>query len=178
MKINVPDQRVGIFISGGLDSALLYHLILKEKKDVVPLLVFKNNPQYFAARQVIDYLQKLHGTTVEPILLTKRDIKSAFKEAIYLGIELMYVGVIKEMEEFLVDWDPVDFKDTQWVLGPFKDLDKSQIVNMIVEEQVSELFSLTKSCAEPVDQRCGRCNRCRERQWGFEQLGLTDPGVL
>ena len=29
MQINVPDAKVGIFISGGLDSALLYYFLLK-----------------------------------------------------------------------------------------------------------------------------------------------------
>ena len=178
MKINVPTGRVGIFISGGLDSALLYHLILKENKDVVPLLVFKNNEQYNRARDVIQYLQDLHQVNCEPILLINKDIRVAIKEAIGTGFDLVYLGVIKELEEFLVGWKPNNFSDTQWAKGPLKDLDKSQVVDLIVKNNVAHLFSITHSCASLPIGRCNQCNRCRERAWGFKQLGLTDPGTL
>ena len=178
MKINVPTGRVGIFISGGLDSALLYHLILKERKDVVPLLVLKTNEQYNCARGVISYLQQLHSIHVEPVLLSNKDIKIAIREAIGLGFGTMFFGVIKEMEEFLVDWKPNNFVDNAWIRGPLKDLDKSQIVDLVIKNNVEHLFSITHSCATQGVGRCGVCNRCRERHWGFEQLGLTDPGNL
>jgi len=178
MKIDVANGPAGVFISGGLDSSLLYHLILKENKDVVPLMVFKNNVQYYCARRVITYLQDLHGACVEPILLHNKDIRAAFKEAIDRGFRTMYVGVIKELDEFLINWEPNNFKDTEWVKGPFKDLDKKQIVQLTIEQGVEDLFLITRSCVEPHQERCNVCNRCRERRWGFEQLGLTDPGVL
>lgn len=178
MKIAVPDGRVGIFISGGLDSALLYHLILKENKDVVPLLVFKNNPQYNYARDVIHHLQTLHQTYREPILLRNKDVRTALKEAVGSGFDLIYLGVTKELEEFLVDWQPNNFTDTQWVRGPFKDMDKSQVVQLAVDNQAEFLFSITHSCAAQPVGRCGTCNRCRERSWAFSLLGLTDPGKI
>lgn len=178
MNINVPPGRVGIFISGGLDSALLYHLILLNNKTVIPLLVFKNNEQYNRAREVITYLQKCHGTHVEPILLKNKDIRLGVLEAIKMGFSLMFVGVIEEKKEFLVGWAPNNFKDTQWVHGPLKNLDKSQIIDLVIKHNMEHLFLITHSCASQGEGRCNTCNRCRERQWGFESLGLTDPGKL
>ncbi len=173
VKINI-----GVFVSGGLDSALLYHLMLKEQHDVVPLLVFKNNTQYFTAIRVINYLQSLHNIHVESVLLKNQDIRKAIKEAIGFGFNLMYVGVIKELDEFLTGWTPNNFKETEWVKGPLQDLDKGQIVQRIVDEKIEDLFLITRSCVEPGPARCKECNRCRERQWGFAQVGLTDPGIL
>lgn len=178
VKINVPTGQIGIFVSGGLDSALLYHLILKENKQVVPLLVFKNNQQYNYARGVIQYLQDLHQTRSSPVLLRNKDIKLAIREAIGLGFTHMFVGVTKELEEFLIDWEPNNFKDTDWVSGPFKDLDKSQVIQLTIDNRAEHLFSITHTCAAQAVGRCNVCNRCRERSWGFSQLGLTDPGVL
>lgn len=178
MKINVPAGRVGIFVSGGLDSAILYHLILKENKDVVPLLILKNNEQYNRAWAVVQYLQQLHNAHCEPILLRNKEIRAAIREAIGYGFNLMYLGVIKELEEFLVGWEPNNFADTDWVVGPFKDMDKSQIIQLVIDNNVEQLFSISHSCAELPIGRCNHCNRCRERAWGFSQLGLTDPGVM
>lgn len=178
MKINVPTGRVGIFVSGGLDSAVLYHLILKENKNVVPLLMLKNNEQYNRAWAVVQYLQALHDAHCEPILLRNKDIRLAIREAIGRGFSLMYLGVIKELDEFLVGWEPNNFSDTEWVVGPFKDLDKSQIVQLAIDNGAEELFLITHSCAEQATGRCLQCNRCRERSWGFSRLGLTDPGVM
>jgi 7-cyano-7-deazaguanine synthase in queuosine biosynthesis len=178
MKFDVPAGKVGIFISGGLDSAVLYHLILKENKNVIPLLMLKNNEQYNRAWAVIQYLQKLHNTHSEPVLLRNKDIRPAIRESIGLGFGLMYLGVIKELAEFLIDWEPNNFSDSEWVVGPFKDLDKSQIVQLAIDHDVEHLFLITHSCAEQAFGRCNHCNRCRERSWGFNQLGLTDPGVM
>lgn len=178
MKIDVPAGKVGIFISGGLDSAVLYHLILKENKNVVPLLILKNNEQYNRAWAVIRYLQTLHNTHSEPILLRSKDIRLAIREAIGQGFSLMYLGVIRELDDFLIGWEPNNFSDSEWVVGPLKDLDKSQIVQLAIINKVEHLFSITHSCAEQPIGRCNQCNRCRERAWGFSQLGLTDPGVM
>lgn len=178
MFINVPPGRVGICISGGLDSALLYHLILKENKHVIPLLVYKNDDQQQHARSVISYLHKLHNVKVEPILLNNRDIRLAIDEAIKSGFRTVYVGVIKELEEFLVGWEPNNFKNSKWVRGPFREFDKRQIVDLVVKNNVEELFCITHSCATQGQGRCLVCNRCREREWGFSQLGLTDPGIM
>jgi 7-cyano-7-deazaguanine synthase in queuosine biosynthesis len=178
MEFNIPTGRVGIFISGGLDSALLYHLLLKEDKNIVPLLLFNNRQQYNRALAVIEYLQTLHQTDCKPILVSNEDIRQAINEAIWLGFDLVYLGVTKELEEFLVDWQPNNFQETKRIRGPFKDMDKSQVVKLAIENQAEHLFLITHSCAVQTQGRCNLCNRCRERAWAFTKLGLTDPGTI
>lgn len=173
-----PACRAGIFISGGLDSALLYYLLLKENKNVTPLLVVKNQNQQKYAIDVITYVQELHKVAISPRLLKNTDIKLAAQEAIDLGFTPLYFGVIKELDEFLVDWESNNFVENKWIKGPLKDFDKSEIVKMIIENKIEHLFSITHSCAKQSQGRCGVCNRCRERAWAFSQLGLTDPGTI
>ena len=173
-----PARCAGIFISGGLDSALLYYLLLKENKKIVPLLCVKNADQQNYARAVIAYIQSLYQINVEPVELRSTDIKIAIKEAVFLGFHPIYLGVTKELDEFLVGWEPNNFVNTKWVLGPFKDMDKSQVVELAIQNKAEHLFLITHSCAGQSQGRCTVCNRCRERAWAFSQLGLTDPGQL
>ena len=176
--IQFPARRAGIFISGGLDSALLYYLLLKENPNIVPLLCIKNAEQQQHALNVITHVQSLYGIKVEPLEMRSTEVRTALKEAVFLGFHPVYVGVTKELEEFLVDWEPNNFRDTKWVVGPFKDLDKSQIVDLVIKHQAEHLFLITHSCASQTQGRCNVCNRCRERAWAFSQLGLTDPGTM
>lgn len=178
MKIDVPTGRIGIFISGGLDSAVLYHLLLQENKEVIPLLVHKNPYQQQFALGVIEYLQDLHNIKAEPVLLKSRNIKLAIQEAFLNQFKVVYLGVIKELTQFLVDWSPNNFKETKWVRGPLIDLDKTDIVKLAIENNLQHLFYITHSCAVQETGRCLTCNRCRERAWAFNQLGLTNDGTL
>lgn len=178
MKINVPKVKVGVFVSGGLDSAILYYLMLKENQNIVPLLVFKNTDQRQYAANVIDYVQSQFGLHQTPLLLKSKNIRQAVSEAAGLGFDLVYVGVIKELDEFLVGWESNNFNDTGFCRGPLKHLDKSEIVGLIRKNNLEQLFSITHSCATQSQGRCLVCNRCRERAWGFSQLDLTDPGTL
>lgn len=178
MKINVPNIMVGVFVSGGLDSALLYHLLLKEHDNVVPLLVFRNSDQQQYALNVIKHTQSKFGSNICPIFLKSTDVKSGIAESLRLGFKLVYVGVTRELDEFLVGWESNNFRNTQWCQGPFSELDKSQVVDLVRENNLEELFLITHTCAAQSQGRCLTCNRCRERAWAFSRLGLTDPGTL
>jgi 7-cyano-7-deazaguanine synthase in queuosine biosynthesis len=171
-------MKSGVFVSGGLDSAILYHLLIKETPDIVPLLVYKNADQQQYAHTVINYLQTLHNIKVEPVLLNSVKNRLAILEAFAKGFDRVYLGATKELEEFLVGWEPNNFKNSTWVRGPFSELDKSQIVELVIQNGMEHLFTITHTCAEQSRGRCGHCNRCRERAWGFSQLGLTDPGIM
>lgn len=171
-------MKTGIFISGGLDSAILYHILLKEIPDIVPLLVYKNDQQQQYARGVIDYLQSFHNVKVEPVLLKSIKNKIAISEALANGFDVVYLGTTKELEQFLVNWEPNNFKNYPQIQGPFSDLDKSQVIDLVIQHGMEQLFLITHTCAEQAVGRCGYCNRCRERAWGFSQLGLTDPGSI
>lgn len=171
-------MKTGVFVSGGLDSAILYHILLKDNPAVVPLLVYKNHDQQQHAQRVINYLQELHKVSVEPVLLNSVKNKIAISEALAKGFDVVYLGTTRELDEFLVGWEPNNFKNHPRIQGPFSDLDKSQVIDLVIQNGMEYLFTITHTCAEQSIGRCGHCNRCRERAWGFSQLGLTDPGNI
>jgi len=58
------------------------------------------------------------------------------------------------------------------VKGPYRNVPKSEIIRHFFHLPLD----LTLSCMTPQDAKhCGRCNKCRERQRGFYQAGVTDP---
>lgn len=168
----------GVFVSGGLDSALLYYLRSKQNPHTVPLLVYKNADQQQYALNVINYIQSLHNIKVDPVLLHSTNVKIAIPEALAQGFDCVYLGATKELDEFLVNWEPNNFKNYPQIQGPFSDLDKSQVIDLVIQNGMEHLFTITHTCAEQSVGRCDYCNRCRERAWGFSQLGLTDPGNI
>ena len=60
------------------------------------------------------------------------------------------------------------------IAAPLSTLHKPDVVRAGVEMQVP--LELTMSCMNPnEDTHCGRCSKCRERQEGFRDAGVTDP---
>jgi 7-cyano-7-deazaguanine synthase len=60
------------------------------------------------------------------------------------------------------------------VVTPLASLHKRDVVRLGAQLHVP--FELTLSCMNPRDGRhCGRCSKCRERQVGFREAGITDP---
>lgn len=171
-------MKTAILVSGGLDSALLYYMLAKDDQNIQPLIIIKNSFQQQYALNVIDYIQKTLNIVVQPITLKSKHVKSAINEALTLGFNRIYVGVIKELEQFLIGWESNNYRDTEWVKGPLQHLDKSQVIDLIIKNNLQHLFFITHSCATKSIGRCQTCNRCRERFWGFAQLGLTDPGNM
>lgn len=176
VDITIPTDRpaVGIFISGGLDSALLYHLLTKyTQQTIVPLVLEKTSKTKYFAQSVVSYITP--GQTVNII---KADTVASAIPKVRRQFDYLYLGLIQERKEFLIDWVSSAATDNHFRKSPLQHVDKSHIVDLVVRENQQNLFLLTHTCAVQDIGRCGTCNRCRERAWGFEQLALQDPGVL
>ena len=92
-----------------------------------------------------------------------------------LQLETVYVGVISNRPEHLIGFDPIPIVEHYSVQTPFKHLEKSHIVDIYYQLGIEHVLSFTHSCDQHETVACGSCNGCRERQWGFEQLGKSDP---
>lgn len=60
-----------------------------------------------------------------------------------------------------------------YILAPFIEMDKSQIVEMGTGLGVD--YSLTWSCYKGLGRHCGKCGTCVERIEAFENAGVVDP---
>jgi len=63
------------------------------------------------------------------------------------------------------------------ILMPFIEMHKDEILKILFDNDQTKLLELTHTCTERKTGRCGQCFQCNERQWAFDQLGKTDPGI-
>lgn len=183
--------RIGVLVSGGLDSALLYYLIRKltlsdNRFSVVPYIITRNDGSSRYAQPVIDYVHEILG--IEQQYATKLDIDETDSELqVAAGMRelrntdrnLIYIGIIQTLEEHALHGVPKPYVPTnsERFNYPLKDLTKAHIVQLIIQLGLEKLFTLTHSCVYDIDTPCGDCNRCNERAWAFNQLGLIDLGT-
>lgn len=187
LKLPFLQRRIGVLVSGGLDSALLYYclrLIENKNYTVTPYTITRNDGSNTHAQQVIDCVnnilnKKTQTTTIVPISEQNSELQvSAGMRVLFnTNHNIFYIGLIETLSEHAIGvpkpWTPVDSLRVNF---PFKNLNKSHIVDLIYKFDITELLNITHSCVYPTG-RCNVCNRCNERHWAFTKLGLVDPGA-
>jgi hypothetical protein len=181
-------RKVGVLVSGGMDSALLYYLLVKLNFEqgfthkITPYTILRKDGSCRFAQDVIDYVHRQFGLTStstevvgDPTLHENLQVESGCADVLKKE-NIIYLGLIEEMAAFTIGWrDPIKWEETDTRLYPLKNLNKSHIVDLIYYFNQEPLFELTHSCNMPG--KCGSCNGCNERQWGFDQLDKIDPGT-
>jgi hypothetical protein len=184
-------RRIGVLVSGGLDSALLYYLIKKltlsdDRYSVMPYTITRNDGSSRHAQPVIDYVHEILG--IEQQYSTRLEIDqpdselqvaAGMRELHKTNRNRIYIGIIQTLEEHALHGVPKPYVpiNSEMFNYPLKDLTKDHIVQLIIRLGLEKLFTLTHSCVYDIDIPCGVCNRCNERAWAFRQLGLNDPGT-
>ncbi len=193
VRVELPAEpkTLGIFVSGGIDSAILYYMMLLENQKmgnihkIVPLTVLRKEGSKHFAKLVVAHMIwhfNLHyvETTIvgDPSLPEIEQVKSGVHEAFDKGIDIAYTGLIEQLPMHMVDWTPIPYQESSRFKAPFKKLNKSHIIDLCVQHQQEGLFYITHSCAAWEITRCKTCNGCNERQWAFDQLEKIDPGII
>ena len=184
-------RRIGVLVSGGLDSALLYYLIRKltlsdNRFSVIPYTIIRNDGSSRYAQPVIDYVHDILG--IEQQYATKLEIDetdselqvaAGMRELYKTNRNRIYIGIIQTLEEHAMHGVPKPYVpvNSEMFNYPLKDLTKAHVVQLIIQLGLEKLFTLTHSCVYDIDTPCGTCNRCNERAWAFSQLGLIDPST-
>jgi len=188
MNFNLnQNDRYGIMLSGGLDSAVLLSLIVSENKNIKiqPFTIPKTDGATLYADPVINYINSKFETSIpktiivgNPIVHHRRQSKTAVKEIFEkYSIDRLFIAINKNPEELneLPGAPKRDTKsDNPKIVFPFVDLLKTDILTMAVDHNLIELFDITHSCTEQQIGRCEKCWQCTERSWAFNQLGLPD----
>lgn len=187
--LNPLRRKVGVLVSGGMDSALLYYLLVRLNEEqgfthtITPYTILRKDGSCQFAQSIIDYVHNLFNlphvlTEVvgDPTLPESFQVESGCADVLAKS-NILYLGLIEELAIHTIGWrDPIKWSETQERKYPFKDLNKSHIVDLIYYFKQEQLFELTHSCNMPG--KCGSCNGCNERQWGFDQLERIDPGTI
>ncbi len=191
LEISLPENpsKIGVFVSGGIDSALLYYLLNLEnsekKHQIVPFSIMrKEGSKYFSHLVVAHINEELRLPLVKPVIVGKpnlpedQQVKSGVMEVFQKGFDFVYVGVIEQLPIHMVGWQPIPAAETEKFKTPLVKLNKSHIIDLVKKIKQDSLFVITHSCSGLELGRCNSCNGCNERSWAFEQLNLEDPGKL
>ena len=195
IELNQDQPKIGVFLSGGLDSAvLLYALLLerektKKKIEFTALTVSKVSADVFAGRIVQVLREKFgqinHATHIDNEGAAAGTITPAIQRQLRgQQFDLVYTGINSNppTEKFYSKWGVFpkrpDVSPHDTLILPFLKLYKSHIIELAVILKIEHIVAMTHSCTEQTDSRCSICFACDERAWGFKENHILDPGSL
>ena len=183
--------KIAVFISGGLDSAILYYLMLKANAEqgnlheIATFTISRTEGSRYFARPVIAHVHSQFNIPYkeplvvgDPSLPGHLQVMSGAASVQHMGYQLLYGGVIDQLPEHIIGYEPAPVEENEVVKLPFKDLTKGYIIDLILRHRQEALFYLTHSCSILEIGKCNSCNGCNERNWGFAQCDLRDPGTI
>lgn len=180
-------RNIGVLVSGGLDSTLLYYLAKKlqtEKYIITPYTLIRNDGSQIHAQHVINHTHEILNipnkiTTFVEVneqnsnLQVSTGISNIIKN---YKVNHLLVGLIDTRPEHSIGFDIIYPKDSFFVSYPFKNLQKCHIIDLYYKLNIQSLIKYTHSCVYN-GMRCGICNRCNERYWAFEKMNKIDEGL-
>lgn len=196
VNIYIDSQPIGIMMSGGADSTVLFYILMKHAPG--PISVFScgngrtNYQEVEGALRVINRCMQIFD---------RRDVSfyghwenHKLKENMFnmdliikSGIRLMYSGFtrpppdgsIKDYDTeaaFVPEGNTEKINEVFHVDGhlyaPFANINKKKIAELYKELDIEELYSYTRSCESLtlIGGHCGKCWWCKERIWAFGKL--------
>lgn len=185
------DKKYGILLSGGIDSAILLYLLIKEnpKIDIQPFTIDKIDGAALYANPVIDHFNKKFNLNIpktifvgNPTVHHRMQSTTAVVDILNnYSVDYLFIGINKNPPE-LNNLPSAPKRDTRSshkkIIFPFVDLYKDQILQFVFDNEQTELIDITHSCTEQKEGRCGLCWQCTERQWAFDKLKKTDTGKM
>jgi hypothetical protein len=185
------DKKYGILLSGGLDSAVLLYVILKQQPliNLQPFTIPKHDGSALYADPVIDYINKELSVELPKTKYVgnpdarHEDQSSIAIREIFLqhSIDYLFMGVNTNPPELdTLEGAPKRklVPPSKKLIYPFATMLKDKIIQIMFEENQQELMNITHSCTEQKQGRCNRCWQCTERAWAFRQLNKIDTGTL
>ena len=201
--ISAHVKRIGVYVSGGLDSTALLCLILSELKsidklheiEVVCFTIDKSDGPTYYATQVIEQVEKHFNVKLTHVNNIKNDPipdltgnigPTPIKEIrdydpdnmiIFMGINRMAPPELKTYTYPLkIDYG---YQTTGYHYNsPFLFLHKPQILDIYYKLGCENIIPYTHTCTQLEVGQCGICYSCEERAWGFEMLKKQDPICL
>lgn len=189
-KLNIfNNSSSGVFLSGGLDSAILAALILEKVQyykmniTLTFLTVDKTNSIQFVNNILVELKKKYtHPFKTQFNIDNTGSKPGAITEAIRLQLanfDFIYTGVNQNPPLDIVKLSglypkrPTENIHKNLIL-PFMNLHKTDILELAIINNLTWLIPLTHSCTESFEGKCNTCFACSERAWAFEKLGLKD----
>ena len=184
----------GVFLSGGLDSAILSYLVLKlkSKSNVVFLTGTHKHLDYYNipyTKKIVAWLDTRFPNRIIDHNITyykdridaqnrKKDINNQLIKKYNIGALLtgLTLNPINNPELMIEGRDirrdsPVQYQNYYQGIPqymPFNELDKTGIYKLYKENNILNLGRLTISCeSETLHRPCQQCWWCKEKYWAF-----------
>ena len=185
------NKTYGLLLSGGLDSAILLYLLIKNnpKIDLTIFTIPKHDGSALYAGPVVDHFNKKFKLFIpSPIFVGNPDAHHTEQSTIAITeifathkIDYLFMGVNTNPPE-LNDLDGAPKRkltsSSPKLLYPFAHMLKDEIIKIVFDESQEDIINITHSCTEQQLGRCNRCWQCTERAWAFKQLDKPDTGTL
>lgn len=178
-----PDMKIGILLSGGMDSALLLYLLAKHfPNEIQPITVPKHDGAANYVNDIIDWVKKKTKRDINDVIIFgnpdlhhSQILGNTLHRIIHHNIaNVYYVGDNIYPMDILPNGPKRVKFSSKVVIYPFFDWYKTDIVSLYVKENILDLLPLTHTCTEQSIGRCNVCWQCRERIWAFKECGLED----
>lgn len=174
-----PRGNVGIVMSGGIDSWVLYNLLTNHTKPIIFNIVRKDG---------FDTVDRVRNLTKRPVIgvpestthHAMRVPEGIWKILREYDLDELYYGInagppTNHFPEFASEDQP----RRPWKIiedqlkAPFLHLYKYHIIDLALKRNID--LSGTMSCIRSTISPCGECWQCREKIWGYSQLGVYNP---
>jgi 7-cyano-7-deazaguanine synthase in queuosine biosynthesis len=199
VDIDIHDKDVGIYMSGGADSALLLYILMKNSTKKIHVFTCASRAKQFGSiksstnvlRKCVELTGNLNVAHHMHYVESQNDhvLFAPYREFIDKGIvDLIYHGVTANppnevLESFNDKSNQLSLRSSENIRSPYKlgsnlytpltNSNKQQVSKMYKELGIEDtVFPLTRSCENLslAEGHCGTCWWCEERNWGFGKL--------
>jgi 7-cyano-7-deazaguanine synthase in queuosine biosynthesis len=181
MDISVSSEKsIGMFLSGGMDSALLLYLLAQQSNKIKIFTIPKYDGAEHYVGPIVTWINNKLGCNLpEPILIGNPKVNHKMQVntgliKVYNSCDVFYFAGNSYPEDILPNGPSRTERKNPKEQQPFFHLYKTDIVKMYVQYDLMELLSLTHTCTEQSIGRCNECWQCKERAWAFKECGLQD----
>lgn len=195
------NSRIGVALTGGLDSAVILFLAAKLNKlsgnssILIPFWVaIKDDDEYQFAVRTTKFVNEKLGLNISEPYIEGKDLLHLNPRAVRLravkpviikkyNLNLIITGETKNPPIEIIKKEierPEHNRNPRYdseIYAPFINFDKRYVIDLYRKLDILDLIKYTRSCDNlgpwnlPI---CGTCPHCLERQWGFLENNLVD----
>ena len=189
MPVLEKHNKIGIMLSGGLDSGTLSWCLFKLitdnnlDKDVTVYTVPRTDNSLTHANKIRTILEQYFDIKIKHKIRGNKALHHS--EQVNSGVisamnenEIVFIAENRKPDDLQTD----HFERIRWdgtganVSQPWFDITKDVIVATAIECGLTDIMIHSHSCTETPLIRCNDCWWCSERAWAFNQNNYTDPG--